>query len=71
MTYSAKLEAMGINFIYWFKSYLTNRKRVVKANDTMSILDLLEYLVTFSIIDSIKNICLHKYIIYISICEGK
>ena len=31
-----KLEAMGIDFTDWFKSYLTNRKQVVIANDTMS-----------------------------------
>ena len=31
-----KLEAMGIHFTDWFKSYLTNRKQVVIANDTMS-----------------------------------
>ena len=31
-----KLEAMGIDFTDWFKSYQTNRKQIVIANDTMS-----------------------------------
>ena len=31
-----KLVGMGIDFTDWFKSYLTNRKQVVIANDTMS-----------------------------------
>ena len=29
-----KLEAMGINFTKWFKSYLGDRKQIVVANGT-------------------------------------
>ena len=31
-----KLEAMGINFTKWFKSYLGDRKQIVVANETSS-----------------------------------
>ena len=31
-----KLEAMGINFTKWFKSYLGDRKQIVVANGTSS-----------------------------------
>ena len=31
-----KLEAMGLDFTDWFKSYLTDRKQIVIANDTKS-----------------------------------
>ena len=31
-----KIEAMGIDFTDWFKSYLTDRKQIVIANDTKS-----------------------------------